>query len=204
MKLILLGAPGAGKGSQAVKIKEYYGIPHISTGDAFRDNISRGTEIGKLAKSYIDEGKLVPDEVVVNIVAARLAQDDCKNGFLLDGFPRTIPQAEALAKIADVDYVVDIDVDFGIITARLTGRRTCVCGASYHISTYKETTCAACGKELFIRDDDKEETIAKRLETYKTTTAPLVEFYKGVGKLVKVDGNRPIDEVFEEIKAKLK
>lgn len=204
MKLILLGAPGAGKGSQATKIKEYYGIPHISTGDAFRSNIARGTEIGNYAKTFIDKGQLVPDDVVVKIVAARLSEPDCKDGFLLDGFPRTIPQADALSEITDVDAVIDIEVDYAVITARLTGRRSCVCGESYHISTYDKPTCAKCGKPLFIRDDDKEETILNRLEVYKKTTEPLVAYYGAKGKLLKVDGNRPIDEVFGEIKAKLK
>ena len=135
MRLILLGAPGAGKGSQATKIAKEYGVAHISTGDALRANIKEGTELGKFAKSFIDKGQLVPDEVVVGIVADRIAKDDCKNGFLLDGFPRTVAQAEALEKLTDIDVVINIDVDFDVITGRISGRRMCACGESYHIST---------------------------------------------------------------------
>lgn len=199
MKIILLGAPGAGKGSQAVKIAAKYGIAHISTGDALRANIKNGTELGKFAKSYIDKGQLVPDEVVVGIVADRIKQDDCKNGFLLDGFPRTIAQAEALGKLTDIDYVINIDVDFDLIADRIGGRRMCACGESYHISSYKSDKCAKCGATLYQRDDDKEETVKARLKVYQAQTEPLIGFYKGSGKLVDVDGNRSIDEVFAEI-----
>lgn len=203
MKVILLGAPGAGKGSQATKIAEHYNIPHISTGDAFRSNIARGTEIGVYAKSFMDKGQLVPDDVVVKIVAERLSHKDCENGFLLDGFPRSIPQAEALEKLTEVDAVIDIEVDFSVITARLTGRRTCPCGESYHISWLNSDTCPKCGQKLFIRDDDKEETIKQRLDVYQKTTEPLVAFYEERGVVKKIDGNRPIEEVFASIKEAL-
>jgi len=193
MKIILLGAPGAGKGSQATKICEKYGIPHISTGDALRANIKAGTEL------YIDQGLLVPDEVVVGIVADRIQQDDCKNGFLLDGFPRTVAQADALGKLTAIDAVINIDVDFGLITARITGRRMCACGETYHVSVYKSDVCAKCGKPLYQRDDDKEETVKERLAVYEKQTAPLVDYYRKSGKLVDVDGNKSIDEVFAEI-----
>ena len=200
MKLILLGAPGAGKGSQAKKIAADYGVAHISTGDALRANIKNGTELGKFAKSYIDKGELVPDEVVVGIVADRIKQDDCKKGFLLDGFPRTVAQADALAKLTDIDVVVDIEVDFAVITGRISGRRMCKCGETYHISTYKSDVCAKCGEKLYQRDDDNEETVKSRLDVYAKQTAPLIDYYKKAGKLVEVDGNRTIDEVYEDVK----
>lgn len=200
MKLILLGAPGAGKGSQAKKIAADYGIAHISTGDALRANIKNGTELGKFAKSFIDKGELVPDEVVVGIVADRIKQDDCKNGFLLDGFPRTVAQADALAKLTEIDVVIDIDVDFDVIAGRISGRRMCKCGESYHISTYHSDTCAKCGGKLYQREDDNEETVKSRLNVYSKQTAPLIDYYKKAGKLVTVDGNRTIDEVYEDVK----
>lgn len=199
MRIILLGAPGAGKGSQATKIAAKYGIAHISTGDALRANIKNGTELGKFAKSFIDKGQLVPDEVVVGIVADRIKEADCVNGFLLDGFPRTIPQAEALGKLTDIDYVINIDVDFDLIAARIGGRRMCSCGESYHISTYSSDVCAKCGAKLYQRADDKEETVKERLAVYEKQTAPLVDYYKASGKLVDVDGNKSIDEVFASI-----
>lgn len=199
MRIILLGAPGAGKGSQATKIAAKYGIAHISTGDALRANIKNGTELGKFAKSFIDKGQLVPDEVVVGIVADRIKEADCVNGFLLDGFPRTIPQAEALGKLTDIDYVINIDVDFDLIAARIGGRRMCSCGESYHISTYSSDVCAKCGAKLYQRADDKEETVKERLAVYEKQTAPLVDYYKASGKLVNVDGNKGIDEVFASI-----
>ncbi len=199
MRIILLGAPGAGKGSQATKIAAKYGIAHISTGDALRTNIKNGTELGKFAKSFIDKGQLVPDEVVVGIVADRIKEADCVNGFLLDGFPRTIPQAEALGKLTDIDYVINIDVDFDLIAARIGGRRMCSCGESYHISTYSSDVCAKCGAKLYQRADDKEETVKERLAVYEKQTAPLVDYYKASGKLVNVDGNKSIDEVFASI-----
>ena len=199
MRIILLGAPGAGKGSQATKIAAKYGIAHISTGDALRANIKNGTELGKFAKSFIDKGQLVPDEVVVGIVADRIKEADCVNGFLLDGFPRTIPQAEALGKLTDIDYVINIDVDFDLIAARIGGRRMCSCGESYHISTYSSDVCAKCGAKLYQRADDKEETVKERLAVYEKQTAPLVDYYKASGKLVNVDGNKSIDEVCASI-----
>jgi adenylate kinases len=204
MRIILLGAPGAGKGSQAEKITTNYGIPHISTGDAFRSNIAKGTEIGLYAKSFMDKGLLVPDDVTIKIVAERLKADDCKKGFVLDGFPRSIPQAEALEKITNIDYVINIAVDDQIVLKRLGGRRSCSCGAVYHVSTYDKDTCAVCGKKLYIRDDDKEETIVKRLEVYYKTTAPLVDFYKTRGKLYEVGGSGTIGETYEEVRKILK
>lgn len=200
MKIILLGAPGAGKGSQATKIAKEYSIAHISTGDALRANIAQGTELGKNAKSYIDNGLLVPDEVVIGIVADRIKQADCKNGFLLDGFPRTVAQANALSLLTDIDYVIDIAVDFNLIIKRITGRRMCKCGQTYHITTYNSNICAKCGAELYQRADDNEATIANRLEVYNRQTTPLIEYYKNLGKLVTVDGNKSIDEVFEVVK----
>ena len=199
IRIILLGAPGAGKGSQATKICEKYGIPHISTGDALRANIKAGTELGKFAKSYIDQGLLVPDEVVVGIVADRIKQDDCKNGFLLDGFPRTVAQADALGKLTGIDAVINIDVDFDLITDRIAGRRMCACGETYHISTYKSDVCAKCGKPLYQRADDKEETVKERLAVYEKQTAPLVDYYRNEKILFDVDGTKSIDEVFGKI-----
>ncbi len=200
MKLILLGAPGAGKGSQATKIVDDFGIAHISTGDALRANIKAETELGKYAKTFIDKGQLVPDDVVVGIVADRIQKEDCKNGFLLDGFPRTVAQADALGKLTDVDFVINIDVDFAAIKARISGRRVCACGESYHISTYDKPTCAKCGGKLYQRDDDNEETVAGRLEVYQKQTAPLIAYYDERNKLTTVDGNRPIDVVYADIK----
>lgn len=200
MKLILLGAPGAGKGSQAPFLQTEYGIVQISTGDAFRKNIKEGTPIGLYAKSFIDAGKLVPDETVVEIVASRLREDDCKNGFILDGFPRTIAQAEALEKITDIDYVIDFAVDTDILMKRLTGRRSCrKCGAVYHVSTFDGTVCPKCGGEIYLRDDDRAETIANRIAVYERETAPLKDFYAKRGKLITVDAGRSIDEVSAEI-----
>ena len=199
MKLMLLGAPGAGKGAQSAKICEALNIPHISTGDALRTNIKAGTELGKFAKSYIDAGKLVPDDVVVGIVASRITEDDCKNGFVLDGFPRTVAQADALAKITDLDYVIDIKVDSSIITRRISGRRMCTCGETYHIDTYKSTTCAKCGSPLYQRPDDNEETVKSRLDVYESQTKPLEDYYKKIGKLYEINGEKSIDEVFDSI-----
>jgi adenylate kinase len=200
MNIILLGAPGAGKGSQAVKISAKYNIPHISTGDILRANIKQGTEIGKKAKSYIDQGALVPDEVVIAIVKNRLDEDDCKNGYLLDGFPRTIAQAQALDEFTKTDIVLNIDVDLDILVKRLSGRRVCsVCGAPYHISAYKETECAKCGGEVIQRQDDEPQTVKARLKTYTLQTKPLIVYYAEKGLLVNIDGNRSIDDVFEDI-----
>lgn len=200
MKIILLGAPGAGKGSQATKIAKDYNIAHISTGDALRSNIKQGTELGKFAKSFIDKGQLVPDDVVVGIVADRIKQEDCKNGFLLDGFPRTVAQADALSKLTDIDHVIDIDVNFDVIAARIGGRRMCACGESYHVSTYNSPVCAKCGGTLYQRADDNEETVKARLAVYSAQTAPLIDYYKNVGNLVTIDGNRTIDAVYVDVK----
>ena len=205
MKLILLGAPGAGKGSQAPFLQNKYGIVQISTGDAFRKNIKEGTPIGLYAKSFMDAGKLVPDETVVEIVASRIREEDCKNGFILDGFPRTIAQAEALGKITDIDYVIDFAVDTDILMKRLTGRRSCrKCGAVYHVSTFDGTACPKCGGEIYTRDDDCAETIANRIAVYTKETAPLKDFYAERGKLITVDAGRTIDEVSAEIGRKIK
>jgi adenylate kinase len=200
MNIILLGAPGAGKGTQAVRIAAAMGIPHISTGDIFRKNIKEGTPVGLKAKSYIDRGQLVPDEVVVEIVQQRIEESDCKNGFLLDGFPRTIAQAEALDRLTDIDRVINIEADLDKLVDRITGRRVCgKCGESYHISTKKDDICEKCGGKLIQRADDNEETVKSRLNVYKNETAPLIEFYKNQGVLINVDGMQTIDKVFEDI-----
>ncbi len=205
MHIILLGAPGAGKGTQASKISDNYKIPHISTGDIFRENIKKQTPIGLLAKFYIDDGKLVPDEVTCNIVRERITQSDCENGYMLDGFPRTIAQAEELDKISHVDVVVNIDVDTSLLLDRLCGRRVCkVCGESYHISRLNgETKCARCGGELYQRKDDNPETVGKRLSVYHKQTAPLIEYYTKKGLIFNVDGGATPEAVFEQISAKL-
>lgn len=200
MKLILLGAPGAGKGSQAAILQKEYGYAHISTGDALRANIKKGTKLGKDAKAYIDKGELVPDKVVVEIVADRIKQDDCKNGFMLDGFPRTIPQAEALDKLTKIDLVINIKVDLDRVVKRICGRRMCECGAVYHKSTYDKDFCEKCGKKLYQRDDDKEETVKNRLEVYNKQTAPLIDYYTKKGILVNVDGNKSIMDTYQQVK----
>ena len=199
MKLILLGAPGAVKGTQATRISDKYNLPHISTGDILRKNIKEGTKLGIEAKSYIDAGKLVPDEVVINIVKDRLQQADCKNGFILDGFPRTCPQAEALDKVTKIDAVINIAVDPALIVNRITGRRMCACGESYHISMGIGDTCPKCGSKLYQRDDDKEETVKERMQVYENQTAPLIDYYTAKGLVVDVDGGKPLNEVFEQI-----
>lgn len=208
MKIIMLGAPGAGKGTQAKKIAAKYGIPHISTGDIFRANIKNGTELGKKAKTYMDQGLLVPDELVVDLVVDRVAQDDCGSGYVLDGFPRTIPQAEALDKALasleqKLDYAIDVEVPDENIISRMGGRRACVgCGATYHMeyaAPKAEGICDACGKELILRDDDKPETVKKRLDVYHEQTQPLIEYYTSAGILREVDGTRDIDDVFQAI-----
>lgn len=205
MRLILLGAPGAGKGTQATRIAAKYGIVHISTGDIFRANIKNGTEIGKLAKSYIDAGKLVPDSVTCDIVKDRLTWDDVKNGYLLDGFPRSLFQAEELAKFADIDLCLNLEVDESLIMDRICGRRVCACGESYHVSTLGgKTTCAKCGKELYVREDDNPETVKARLNTYNVMTAPLIAYYAAQNKLETiVCGTKTPDEVFEAVCAVL-
>ncbi|MDE6667631.1 MAG: adenylate kinase [Clostridia bacterium] len=201
MNIILLGAPGAGKGTQASKIKQKYNLLHISTGDIFRANIKGGTEIGKLAKSYIDAGVLVPDEVTCDIVKDRLTWDDVKQGYMLDGFPRNLFQAKELDKFAKIDLCLNIEVDESLLMDRICGRRVCACGESYHINTLNgSTTCAKCGKELYQRADDNPETVKSRLDTYNTQTAPLIDYYKSQGKLVSVtSGEGSPDDVFAEI-----
>lgn len=208
MKIIMLGAPGAGKGTQAKKIAAKYGIPHISTGDIFRANIKNGTELGKKAKTYMDQGLLVPDELVVDLVVDRVNQDDCKNGYVLDGFPRTIPQAEALTEALEkmgqkVDFAIDVNVPDENIVKRMGGRRACVtCGATYHMvyaPTKKEGICDTCGGELILRDDDKPETVQKRLNVYHDQTQPLIDYYTSQGILRTVDGTVDIDDVFRAI-----
>lgn len=201
MNIILLGAPGAGKGTQASKIKQKYNILHISTGDIFRANIKRGTEIGKLAKSYMDAGKLVPDEVTCEIVRDRLTWDDVNGGYMLDGFPRNLFQAQELDKFAKIDLCLNIAVDEGLLTDRICGRRVCSCGESYHVSTLNgATTCAKCGGKLYQRADDNPETVKSRLDTYNTQTAPLIDYYKSQGKLKTVDGGTGTpDDIFDRV-----
>lgn len=205
MNIILLGAPGAGKGTQASKIVQAYRLPHISTGDIFRENIKNQTPVGVLAKSYIDKGQLVPDAVTCEIVEERIELDDCKNGYMLDGFPRTIAQAEALDKMAKVDVVINIDVDLSLLIDRLCGRRVCKdCGESYHVSRLNGAmTCARCGGELFQRKDDNPETVRKRLEVYNAQTAPLISYYEKKGLLFNVQGNATPEEVFASVSKKL-
>ena len=208
MKIIMLGAPGAGKGTQAKMIADKYQIPHISTGDIFRANIKNGTELGKKAKEYMDQGLLVPDELVVDLVVDRLAQEDCANGCVLDGFPRTIPQAEALdaalaSKGEAIDYAIDVDVPDENIINRMSGRRACVaCGATYHIvhiPTKVEGVCDRCGEGLILRDDDKPETVKKRLDVYHAQTQPLIDYYTAKNVLKSVDGTVDMNEVFQAI-----
>ena len=208
MKIIMLGAPGAGKGTQAIKIAAKYEIPHISTGDIFRANIKNGTELGNKAKTYMDQGLLVPDELVVDIVVDRVKQDDCLNGYILDGFPRTIPQAKALDTALEainekMDYAVNIEVPDSNIVNRVSGRRACLaCGATYHtihIPTKVEGVCDVCGGQLVLRNDDKPETVIKRLKVYHDQTQPLIEYYTTQEKLLEVDGTMDMKDVFEAI-----
>ena len=208
MKIIMLGAPGAGKGTQAKMIAEKYGVPHVSTGDIFRANIKNGTQLGMEAKKYMDQGPLVPGELTARILLDRVAQDDCKNGYVLDGFPRTIPQAqvldEALTKLGDkIDYAIDVDVPDENIIRRMSGRRACLtCGATYHIEHIppkKEGICDKCGSELVLRDDDKPETVKNRLAVYHEQTQPLIDFYEKKDVLRTVDGTLPMEEVFAAI-----
>ena len=208
MKIIMLGAPGAGKGTQAKLIAEKCGIPHISTGDIFRANIKNGTELGAKAKEYMDKGLLVPDELVCDLVVDRIQQADCEKGYILDGFPRTIPQAEALENALNaieqkLDYAIDIDVPDENIINRMSGRRACVgCGATYHVlfnPTKVEGKCDVCGESLILRDDDKPETVKKRLDVYHTQTQPLIDFYTERKVLVEVDGTQSMDKVFDDI-----
>ena len=208
MKIIMLGAPGAGTGTQAKMIAEKCGIPHISTGDIFRANIKNGTELGAKAKEYMDKGLLVPDELVCDLVVDRIQQADCEKGYILDGFPRTIPQAEALENALNaieqkLDYAIDIDVPDENIINRMSGRRACVgCGATYHVlfnPTKVEGKCDVCGESLILRDDDKPETVKKRLDVYHTQTQPLIDFYTERKVLVEVDGTQSMDKVFDDI-----
>ena len=208
MNLILLGPPGAGKGTQAAKIIEKYEIPHISTGDIFRENIKEGTPLGKKAQEYMNRGELVPDSLVIEIATDRLTKDDCKEGFLLDGFPRTVEQAEALDKFLaedgkKVDHVLDIDVEADILMKRLTGRRVCKgCGATFHITNIPpkvEGVCDVCGEERYQRDDDTEETVANRIEVYNSQTKPLIDYYEKSGNISHLDGSVDPDELLAEI-----
>lgn len=208
MKIIMLGAPGAGKGTQAKKIAEKYQVPHISTGDIFRANIKEGTELGMKAKQFMDQGLLVPDEVTIGMLLDRIHQPDCNNGYVLDGFPRTIPQAEsltnALSELGEkIDYAIDVDVPDASIVNRMSGRRACLtCGATYHTEfapSAKEGVCDTCGATLVLRDDDKPETVQKRLAVYHEQTQPLIEYYKKAGVLNSVDGTQKMDAVFKSI-----
>ncbi len=208
MKIIMLGAPGAGKGTQAKKIAEKYQIPHVSTGDIFRSNIKEGTQLGRKAKEYMDQGALVPDELTIGMLMDRIQQEDCKNGYVLDGFPRTIPQAESLQKSITemgqkIDFAINVDVPDENIINRMSGRRACIsCGATYHI-VYNPSKvagiCDVCGSELVLRDDDKPETVKKRLAVYHDQTRPLIDYYKEAGVLVNVDGTQELNKVFSDI-----
>ena len=208
MKIIMLGAPGAGKGTQAKKIAAKYSIPHISTGDIFRANIKNGTELGLKAKSYMDAGGLVPDEITIGMLLDRIHQSDCENGYVLDGFPRTIPQAESLTEALKkngeaIDFAVNVDVPDENIINRMSGRRACLnCGATYHIvynAPKTENVCDTCGQELVLRDDDKPETVKKRLDVYHDQTQPLIDYYKNEGVLAEVDGTLDMEDVFQAI-----
>lgn len=208
MKIIMLGAPGAGKGTQAKRIAEKYAIPHISTGDIFRANIKNNTELGQKAKTYMDKGELVPDELVVDLIMDRFKEADCSNGYVLDGFPRTIPQAEALDKALSannesVDFAINVEVPDENIINRMSGRRACVgCGATYHIQfnpTKVEGICDACGEKLILRDDDKPETVKNRLSVYHDQTQPLIDYYSKKGILAEVDGTQSMEDVFNSI-----
>lgn len=208
MKIVMLGAPGAGKGTQAKRIAAKFSIPHISTGDIFRANIKNNTPLGAKAKSYMDKGELVPDELVIELIMDRFAQDDCVNGYVLDGFPRTIPQAEELDKALksvndNLDYAIDVEVPDDNIINRMSGRRACVnCGATYHIvhnPPKVESECDTCNGELILRDDDKPETVKNRLDVYHTQTEPLLKYYTEKGILYTVDGTQDMDTVFDSI-----
>ena len=208
MKIIMLGAPGAGKGTQAKKIAAKYQIPHISTGDIFRANIKGGTELGMKAKTFMDQGMLVPDEITIGMLMDRIHEEDCKNGYVLDGFPRTIPQAESLTEALKgmgeaIDYAVNVDVPDENIVSRMGGRRACVaCGATYHVefnAPKTEGVCDTCGEKLVLRDDDKPETVQKRLNVYHEQTQPLIDYYKNAGVLKEVDGTKNMEAVFLDI-----
>ncbi len=208
MKIVMLGAPGAGKGTQAIKIADKYGIPHVSTGDIFRANIKGGTELGKKAKGFIDKGELVPDEVTIGMLLDRIGEDDCRNGYVLDGFPRTIPQAESLTAAlkemgSRIDYAIDIEVPDEAIVKRMSGRRTCPkCGATYHLvyaAPAKPGICDKCGTELIIRSDDKPETVQDRLNVYHEQTEPLIQYYRTAGVLREIDGTQDLEKVFADV-----
>ena len=208
MKIIMLGAPGAGKGTQAQMICDKYNVPHISTGDLFRSNIKNGTELGKKAKEYMDKGQLVPDELTVQLLLDRVANEDCKDGYVLDGFPRTIPQADVLdkelTKLSDkIDYAIDVEVPDENIVRRMSGRRACLkCGATYHVEHIppkQEGICDRCGSELVQRDDDKPETVQNRLSVYHEQTQPLITYYDSKNILKTVDGTKDMNDVFEDI-----
>lgn len=211
MNIILFGPPGAGKGTQAKKMVDDYGIPQISTGDILRANVREGTELGLAAKGYMDKGELVPDEVLIGIIKNRLKEQDCEKGFILDGYPRTIPQADALAVILDelnkpIDVVLNLEVPDEELVERISGRLMCNCGASYHRTfnpPKKDGVCDTCGGKVFQRADDKEEAVKNRLNVYKNQTQPLIDYYTKQGLLVTLDGTKDIDKVFEEIKAVL-
>ena len=208
MKIVMLGAPGAGKGTQAKKIAGKYRVPHISTGDIFRANIKGGTKLGMEAKGYMDKGQLVPDEITIGMLMDRIQETDCERGYVLDGFPRTIPQAESLSQALGrrnerIDYAIDVDVPDEAIISRMAGRRACLsCGATYHVvynPPKKEGICDVCGGELILRDDDKPETVLNRLNVYHDQTKPLIDYYMKEDVLHKVDGTRSLDEVFDGI-----
>lgn len=208
MKIIMLGAPGAGKGTQAKKIADKYQIPHISTGDIFRANIKDGTELGKKAKAYMDQGLLVPDDLTLELIMDRFQKPDCKDGYVLDGFPRTIPQAEALTEALErkgetIDYAVNVEVPDSNIVDRMSGRRACLsCGSTYHIvyaPTKVEGICDRCGEKLVLREDDKPETVKNRLDVYHSQTQPLIDYYTKQGKMAEVDGTQDVEDVFQAI-----
>ena len=205
MNIILLGAPGAGKGTLAAQIVEEFKLPHISTGDIFRENIKNETPIGLLAKSYIDKGQLVPDEVTCKIVEERIAKDDCKNGYMLDGFPRNIAQADALSKITNIDMVINIEVDFSLLMDRICGRRICkACGENTHLKYLNgSSVCPKCGGELSQRKDDNPETVGSRLSVYNEQTSPLIAYYTEKGVIFNVEGSGSPEATFEVVKAKL-
>ena len=210
MKIVMLGAPGAGKGTQAKKIAGKYGIPHVSTWDIFRANIKNGTKLGMQAKAYMDAGNLVPDEITIGMLLDRIHQEDCEKGYVLDGFPRTIPQAECLDQALEdlqekIDFAINVEVPDENIIRRMSGRRACLsCGATYHIQynpPKTENTCDVCGSQLVLRDDDKAETVKKRLDVYHAQTQPLIDYYTKKQVLVQVDGTQDINKVFEDIVA---